>query len=476
MWGTHLNATWHVADWMTFKSITAYRETRPFSVRDADNTPFIILETVNRDDIKQFTQEFQFLGDAYDSRLHWQAGAYYFHETDPQDYPAYLPLPPVGALDTAALIKNESYALFTQESVDFTQELQLTVGLRYTNDTKEATPYFAPAPANPALGYGNYGVYIVPYPTASGLPLACIGPPAAFVGLPCAGSNAYLYAPVLNKTTDSKVTPMASLQYRWTPELMSYLSYSEGYKSGGFNTRIIQPVFQPNDPTGRQQLPAFGPETVTSFEIGAKFASRALRLSLALFDAKYRDIQIEVREGAAPVVENAGQATIKGLELEGTATLPYGFGIDLGLGYTDFHYDSLSNALLQSEATLLPGGGLIDLSSMQAYTPRWSGSLGFSARIDTPLGTFTPRVDASIRSLTFFDAANTIGQPAYEVYNTSLRFSDRSNRFNVTAGVNNLSNKVYRVSGASAFYATPGYVDVTYAPPRQWFIEGSTSF
>jgi iron complex outermembrane receptor protein len=476
MWGSHLNATWHIADWMTFKSITAYRETQPYSVRDADNTPFIILETVNRDDIKQVTQEFQLLGNAFDSRLNWQAGAYYFHETDPQDYPAYLPLPPVGALDTAAFIKNESYALFTQESFDFTQELQLTVGLRYTNDTKEATPNFVPAPANPALGYGHYGVYIVPYPTPSGLPLACIGPPAAFVGLPCAGSNTSLYAPVLNKTTDSKVTPMASLQYRWTPELMSYFSYSEGYKSGGFNTRIIQPVFQPNDPSGRQQLPAFGPETVTSYEVGAKFATRGLRLSLALFDAKYRDIQIEVREGAAPVVENAGQASIKGLELEGTATLPYGFGIDLGLGYTNFHYDSLSNALLQSEATLLPGGGLIDLSSMQAYTPRWSGSLGLSDRIDMPIGTFTPRVDASFRSLTFFDAANTIGQPAYEVYNASLRFADRSDRFNITAGVNNFTNKAYRVSGASAFYATPGYVDLTYAPPRQWFIEGSASF
>lgn len=476
MWGTHLTATWHMTDSITFKSITGYRETQPYSVRDADNTPFIILETINRDDVKQFSQEFQFLGDAFDSRLHWQAGAYYFHETDPQDYPAYLPLPPVGGLDTAAFIKNESYAFFTQESFDITKALQLTVGLRYTNDTKEATPNFVAAPPLTSLGYGNYGLYIVPYPTAGGLPLACIAPTVVAQNLPCAGSTTYLYAPVLNKMTGDKVTPMASLQYRWTPQLMSYISYSEGYKSGGFNTRIIQPVFQPNDPTGRQQLPGYGPETVTSFEIGAKFNTRALRLSLALFDAKYRDIQIEVREGAAPVVQNAGQATIKGLELEGTATLPKGFGVDLGVGYTNFHYDSLSTALLQSEATLLPGGGRIDLTNSQAYTPRWSGNLGLSDHIDTPLGTFTPRVDASFRSLTFFDAANTIGQPGYEVYNASLRFSDRKERFTLNAGVNNFTNKAYRVGGASAFYAVPGYLDVTYAAPRQWFIGGSASF
>src|SRR6185437_5471587 len=476
MWGSQLTATWKVADGVTIKSITGYRETQPYSVRDADNTPLIILETVNLDDMKQFTQEFQFLGDAVNDRLHWQAGAYYFRETDPQEYPAYLPLPMVGGLDTAAFIKNESFAFFTQESFDFTPQLQGTVGLRYTQDTKEATPNFVAAPPNAALGYGAYGYYIVPYPTPSGLPLACIAPAAVAAMLPCAGSNTYLYAPILNKITDNKVTPMASLQYRWTPELMGYFSYSQGYKSGGFNTRIIQPVFKPSDPSGRENLPSYGPETVSSFEIGAKFTARALRLSLALFDAKYRDIQIEVREGAAPVVQNAGNATIKGLELEATANLPLGFGIDFGLGYTDFHYDSLSDALLQSEATLLPGGGRIDVTNQQAYTSRWSGNLGLSDRIDTPIGTITPRVDASFRSLTYFDAANTLGQPAYEVYNASVRFADPRNRYSLSAGVNNFTNKAYRVSGASAYYAVPGYVDVTYAPPRQWFIGGSASF
>jgi outer membrane receptor protein involved in Fe transport len=124
----------------------------------------------------------------------------------------------------------------------------------------------------------------------------------------------------------------------------------------------------------------------------------------------------------------------------------------------------------------LPGGGRIDLTNSQAYTPRWSGNLGLSDHIDTPIGTFTPRVDASFRSLTFFDAANTIGQPGYEVYNASLRFSDRKERFTLNAGVNNFTNKAYRVGGASAFYAVPGYLDVTYAAPRQWFIGGSASF
>src|SRR5262249_3633659 len=131
MWGTALTATWHVSDGLTVKSISAYRRTKPFSIRDADNTPLVILETINQDDIKQVTQEFQFLGDALASRLHWQAGAYYFRETDSQFYPVYLPVPQVGGLNSDSDIKNASYAFFTQESFDITSKLNFTAGVRY---------------------------------------------------------------------------------------------------------------------------------------------------------------------------------------------------------------------------------------------------------------------------------------------------------------------------------------------------------
>jgi iron complex outermembrane recepter protein len=476
LWGTALTATWHPDDWMTVKSITSYRETKPYSLRDADGTPLVILETINQDDMKQVTQEFQFLGDALDTRLHWQAGAYYFHETDPQFYPVYLPAR-VGGLDAGAFIKNESFALFTQESFDFTPELEGTVGLRYTNDTKEATPETGPSPPLAADGYGSYGYYFVPYPAPS-TNYVCLGatPPT----LPCTGSSSHLYAPVLNKMTDSKTTPMASLQYRWSPALMTYISYSQGYKSGGFNTRIAQPVPQPDDPTGRQFLPSYGPEQVTSYEVGAKAnIGQIVRVSLAIFNAKYKDIQIEVREGVAPVIQNAGDATIKGFEFEGSATPVKDVSVDFGVGYTDFHYTSLSAGLLASEATLEPGAlGRIDLTNTQAYTPRWSANLGLSYRINTGFGAFVPRVDGSFRSLTYFDAPNTpqIAQPGYEVYNASLRFTDTSRRYSLTAGVTNFTDKAYRVSGNSSLDAVSGYAEVTYAPPRRWFVEGRITF
>jgi iron complex outermembrane recepter protein len=470
MWGTALTTTWHVADWMTVKSITGYRETKPSSLRDADNTPLIILETINQDDFKQLTQEVQFLGDALDARtLHWQAGAYYFRETDDQFYPVYLPSQDGGS-NSAANIKNESYALFSQESFDFTKQLQGTVGIRYTSDTKEATPEETASPAIAADGYGNYGYYIAPNP-APLTGFVCLGAAPVPASFPCTGSRTTLFAPVLNKRTDSKTTPMASLQYRWSPELMTYVSYSEGYKSGGFNTRIVQPVIGPNSPTGREYLPSFSPEQANSWEVGAKInIGQLARVSAALFDTKYKNIQIVVREGIAPVVQNAGDATIKGFEVEGSSTPVKGVSADFGVGYTDFHYDRLF--VLQNA---VEG---VTLGDQQAYTPRWSANLGLSYRLMTGLGAFVPRIDGAYRSFTYFDAPNTpqIAQPGYEVYNASLRYTDPSSRYSMTAGVTNFTDRAYRVSGNSSLDAASGYAEVTYAPPRQWFVEGKVTF
>jgi iron complex outermembrane receptor protein len=466
MWGTAATATWRASDWMTIKIITGYRRTKPFSLRDADNTPLVILETINQDDIRQVTQEFQFLGDALDSRLHWQAGAYYFRETDSQFYPVYLPVPQVGGLNSDSDIKNESYAFFTQESFDLTSRLNLTAGIRYTNDTKEATPHMYPSPSLPAYGFVGYGFYVAPNPAP--LPgFVCLN--AAPPGRLCTGAKDTMFAQLLNKRTDSKVTPMASLQYRWMPGLMTYFSYSQGYKSGGFNTRIIQPVIEANDPTGRVYLPSFAPESVKSYEVGAKGEAPGIgRLSAAAFRANYDDIQIVVREGVAPVVRNAGTATIEGFELEGNTAALYGFSADFGVGYTHFRYDSLASSVT----------GIVPLQGQQAYTPEWSANLGVVYHLTTPIGVFAPRIDASYRSLTFFDAPNTpqISQPGYEVYNASLRWTDSSGRYSLDGGVTNFTDKAYRVSGNSSLASSSGYAEVTYAPPRQWFIQGSASF
>jgi iron complex outermembrane receptor protein len=261
---------------------------------------------------------------------------------------------------------------------------------------------------------------------------------------------------------------------------MTYASYSQGFKSGGFNTRIVQPVISPNAPTGREFLPEFDPEQVTSYEIGGKLLiGRTLRLSAAAFKSKYKDIQIVVREGVAPVVRNAGEATINGFEVEGTVSPIGPLLINFGVGYTDFGYDSFTNALNAGQANLAPGAlGRVDLDDMQAYTPKWSLNGGFAYRIPLSSGSLTPRVDVAYRSKTYFDAPNTeqIAQNKYALVNATLRYADRADRYSIAAGVTNLTNKAYIGSGNSSLTAASGYAEVTYGPPRMFTVEGTINF
>ena len=117
---------------MTLTSTTAYRVTKPFSIRDADNTPLKILETINQDTVKQFSQEFTLGGEAFDGRMDFLIGAYYFRETDDQFYPVYLPSlingdgleAYVGGSSSDAFIKIERLLLSSRKWMTDTQTVK----------------------------------------------------------------------------------------------------------------------------------------------------------------------------------------------------------------------------------------------------------------------------------------------------------------------------------------------------------------
>jgi iron complex outermembrane receptor protein len=153
--------------------------------------------------------------------------------------------------------------------------------------------------------------------------------------------------------------------------------------------------------------------------------------------------------------------------------------INFGAGYTDFQYDSFTPALEAGQANLAPGAlGRVDLDDMQAYTPKWSLNGGFAYEIPVGAGSITPRVDVAYRSKTYFDAPNTeqIAQDGYALVNALIRYEAPDNRFTLTAGVTNLTDKAYRGSGNSSLTAASGYAEVTYGPPRMFTLEGVINF
>jgi iron complex outermembrane receptor protein len=249
---------------------------------------------------------------------------------------------------------------------------------------------------------------------------------------------------------------------------MTYLSYSEGFKGGGWNSHFNSVL------TAQQQaaLHPFAPEEAQTIELGTKLdlAGNTVRLNLAVFTSDYTNMQLTYRgpapNGVAPFVTNAGETSIDGAEVELTWAPVEDMLIDASVGYLDATIDSLSNIPF---AVLPPG--LVEGNKLP-YAPEWQAHLGIGHTFHAGKIEIAPRIDASYQSETFFDATDTLEIAQLDDVTTlnfqiQVRTADPKWRF--TAGVNNATDEVYPVAGNSSLTTGSGYAEVAYARPREWF-------
>ena len=193
----------------------------------------------------------------------------------------------------------------------------------------------------------------------------------------------------------NKLTPKVSVDYRPTQEHMVYASVSEGYRSGGFNGRGL---------TQASAVTPFDPETVWSYELGAKTAwfDRRLLLNLAVFYTNYKNIQETITEsggstGNITIEKNAASAKIKGVELDLTGKPLDELTIRGSLGYLNAHFSGFHNA--EAWSTAAKGApctpttcGLHDFDYSDVdpiYAPKVTGSLSADYEIEAPYGKYT---------------------------------------------------------------------------------------
>jgi iron complex outermembrane receptor protein len=434
-WGTSINLTYDVSDALSLKSISAYRSVRWTGARDADNTPLTILNTYYDVDSWQASQELQ--GIYRHEALTGVVGAYYFKQRSNDIATVDLNPPPPGVQHDSDnnVVDNKSWAAFTQWTYAFTKALGATVGARYTEDDKGSYP-----------DQFDYSA-----PTVKQVPLQWY------------------------RDTFTAFTPSASVNYRWSPQAMTYVSYAEGFKGGGWNSHFNS-VLTPEQQAALQE---FKPEKVKSVELGAKLdlADGTLRLNFAVFDSKYTDMQVTYRgpapAGVAPFLTNAGKASIKGAELELTWVPANGLNIEASLGHLESRIDRLDITPL---AVIPPD---LRVGNSLPFAPRWQGHLGTSYTFRAGSIDLTPRIDASYQSKTFFDATNTpqIAQlGGYTVLNASFVVGPSSGPWQVTLGVNNATDKLYAVAGNSSLSTGSGYAEKAFARPREYFGTLSYSF
>jgi len=477
------------------KNITAYRETNSIQQIDFEALPPQDVDVPVRYENEQFTQELQL---SYAGPIvNGTAGFYYidataFNAFDVRLFPTgdLIGLPGLNAF-TLGDVETESWSVFSDISFNLAEifsldtGLELSVGGRYTNDER----------------------------TSRVLRQTFIGGVTPFFG----GD-----ATAIATTSDFRgseeftdFTPKVSLAWKPTPDHNLYGSFSQGFKGGSFDPRgqtTLAPDLDGDGTVSEEEIfefMKFEPEEVDTWELGwkANLFDRRVSTNIAFFYSDYTDIQIPgsvgvdtdgdgVSDTFAGVTTNAGEATIKGVEFEGTAMLgrdlvKTGDSLDAlaTVGYIDPEFDEFI-AQVSNPAT--GETALEDVSDQRVFqnTPDWTAHVDLTYRF--PVRLFDQPGDMSLiggwsyRGDTnqFEVPSPFLDQDAYSLIDASLIWKPMSGRYEVGLHANNITDQQYRTSGHQ--FVTPdgststlgleGVANAFFGPPRTYSLTARITF
>lgn len=402
-WGVAAGVNWNLSDSVNLNSTTSFRRFVNEFGRDSDGSPLPNNFTHDETTHEQFTQEVRLSGAT--GSLDWTVGGFYYRADDLNDAWGILYPGLITAQDAMDSQTVKSWAFFVHANYQLTDALSVTAGARYTDDHKD-------------IAITRYN----------------------FLTDTFAIDNATL------TIDDQRVTPMASINYQWTPELMTYALYSRGFRGGGYSPR----------PANALQVAAFDPETVDNFELGVKseWFDRRLRLNIAGFYSKYKD-QVAFKQFAADDPANpsganwfralnTAQSNFKGVEVEMNAEPVDGMHIDGALGWIDYTLEDDGGAgFCQTFTNGKP--------CLAPRTPTWTASAGLDYQFDLGgSGTLTPRLDVRYQSRIFF-FASTIGaeyndinsQKQYATLNGNITWRSPDEDWEVSVYGRNLTDVAY---------------------------------
>ncbi|MET3828184.1 iron complex outermembrane receptor protein [Sphingomonas sp. PvP055] len=416
-----------IAPNVTLKSITAWRSVDALINVDGDQTPYPLQQSRTKLYDNQYSEEAQLGGTAFGDRLNFLIGGYLFREKGNSSVYTrsfegiYEALIARGLTPTAADAGNtyttfftqaDSQAIFTQETLKLTRTVSLTAGGRFNHDRKR----YATSVVRP-----QNNMTVVPLSSA------------------VADWNSFI--------------PKIGLDWKPVRDVLLYASYSKGFKSGGFGASTVA-----STPT-----PEYDPEKLTSYELGVKssWLNDRLTFNLAGFYSQYRNIQLTV-QGVDAVTnanirttQNAGGSDIKGFELEATARPARGVSLNLGMGYVDARFNSLTAAAVTSGFTL---------NSRVPQIPDWSINGGAEYRFNAG-GAWALRGDVSYKGSQFLTAADpTSYQSPFALVNARLSWKPAALRgIELAIDGTNLTDKLHFFYKAT-LAPTGQYVAIPDAP------------
>ncbi len=397
-----------VINGMDFTSISAFRKL------DDELAARVGAPYFQETDQDQFSQEFT-LGQSDQGNLDWLIGAYYFEEDLKLDTVFFLPF--------SVASTTESLAVFGQATYSITDQLSLTGGVRYTDETKD-------------FDGDGFGVFSR-----------------------------------VDSADFENVSFTLGGEYAFNDDILAYGKYSTGFKSGGWSPDAFSPtaVFLPVDE-----------ETLDSFEIGLKSEfSDAFRLNAAAFFNKYEGLQIGATvPGLGFTRFNVDETEIMGLEFEGIWQVTDSFQINGNLGLLDAEYTSVigdQGGGLTNSGAGCPAGSLpvlgatptaaeeealrealnqcalgLDLKS----APDYKATLGALYTQSVFNGDLIVSGDVSFEDDSWSLAANSPPHALIDVptlFNARIKYQDEGGWSVALWGKNLTDEEYYRASTASSF-------------------------
>lgn len=406
---------------LNFSSITAYRYSELDNVLDQDSGPIRFFTGIQHEENETFQQEFILRSDG--ERFDWTVGAFYFWQDGRQD-------PQHRTSDTTTAVNFNHYSTqeveavsaFAQATVNLTDATSLTLGARFTSEEHTAS--------------GRQVTDSPPNPTS----VTTIFPERS--------------------VRHEEPTYRVVLDHRFTDDLMAYVSYDRGFKSGGYNNSGL------NDPPTE-------PEILTAYQAGIKseWFDRRLRVNVAGYIYQYENIQLQSIPFGTSVLFNAAEAESHGVELELAALPDVAFGrLELGttIAYQQGEYVDFPAGV---GTTPNPAGGNFvynaDFSgNTMVRLPEWTISNTINYEWPILGGEASANLVWTYNSGFFFEADNRVDQDAFNMVNGELAYAPDGAHWRVRLfGANLLDEVVIQQISAG----TVGDQS-SYAPPRTYGI------
>ena len=453
--GVALGVEYQPSAAIQLKSVTSFRQLEYETHIDLDGTGFEIFGVHVDQSQDQFSQELQL---SYDSGGSVKAllGVFHFSEddvtpdgisnTEPIDFSGgagafFSPYGTVSENDQSV----EANAVFGEISWSVTEALDITLGARYTSESKTLKRKACQA-------FGAFGMVLPQIDDCNPAP-----------------NSSNPFALNLDLSEDfSKVTPKFGISYKFRGGGLAYFNYARGFKSGGFDGRIGYNGASDDGAVNTQALP-YDPEVADTYEIGWKsvLADGQLRFNAAAFLNDYQDLQLSSFSatptgGFATVFTNAGEAKNWGFEAELLASPAPNLLVSASVGYLDAKYQEFINSANQDV-----GGSLTPINS-----PEFTGNLGVEYQYDLGSALLILGADLSYRSDYHVDVNNleALHQDDFALINASATIESQDSRWSASVGVKNLSDQEYITHGFD-LTAFPGVGLAYYGQPRTYRIQ-----